>query len=420
MTPSWKACARVCVCVFLLFLAIFYWPAISALIPAFLGAASPLFIGGAVAYVANIMMSALERVWFPKTKKPFLQKTRRPVCLILSALAAVLIIVLMIALILPQLIDCAKVLVNAVPGAIRTTIAQLEKWGLLSDETYASLASIDWRSKLEGALGIVMSGVGSLFQTVIGVLASVFGGLMTAMIAVIFAIYLLLSKEHLAAQMIRLGKRFLHPKWLERILHTLSVMHDSFRKFIICQCAEAVILGILCLIGMWIFRLPYAAMVSTLVAFTALIPVAGCYIGAFGGAFMILTVSPIKALIFLVFIAILQQLENNLIYPRVVGASIGLPGFWVLIAVTIGGGMFGITGMLLAVPLAATFYKLLREYLNKTKIDAENVVSEPACEATQSASAEDRTKTTPPIDSEARKETAIGEHKKKKKDKKSS
>jgi predicted PurR-regulated permease PerM len=312
------------------------------------------------------MMSALERIWFPRTSKRFLQKTRRPACLIISALAVSLIVVLVVALILPQLVDCARVLVNAVPGWIRTTIAQLEEWGLLSQETYDALASIDWKSKLESSLGIVMSGVGNLFQTLVSVIASVFGGLMTAMIAVIFAVYLQLSKETLAAQMIRLGKRFLRPRWLERVLHVLSVMHDSFRKFIVCQCAEAVILGLLCLIGMWILRLPYAAMVSTLVAFTALIPVAGCYIGALGGAFMILTVSPVKALIFLVFIIVLQQLENNLIYPRVVGASIGLPGIWVLVAVTVGGGMLGITGMMIAVPLGATLYKLLREYIRAT------------------------------------------------------
>ncbi len=382
MNPTRKTCIRICVCVFLLFLAIYYWPTVSGLIPALVGAASPLLIGCAVAYVVNILMVALERIWFPRTRKVLLQKTRRPVCLILSFLAVLLILLLVVALILPQLINCVKMMINEIPGLIRAAIVRLKEWGLLSHKTFDSLFSIDWSSKLENTLDMIVSGVGSLLQIVINVIASVFGGLMTALIAVIFATYLLLQKEQLAAQFTRLGRRFLKPHRIERILHVCAVLHDSFRRFIIGQCTEAVILGLLCMTGMWILRLPYAAMVSALVAFTALIPVAGCYIGAFGGAFMILTVSPIKALIFLVFIMILQQLENNLIYPRVVGASIGLPGIWVLVAVTVGGGMFGIPGMLVSVPVAATLYKLLREDLNKEK------ATEAAEEASKASSTE--------------------------------
>ena len=138
----------------------------------------------------------------------------------------------------------------------------------------------------------------------------------------------------------------------------------SFRKYLIGQCTEAVILGILCAIGMLILRLPYAAMISTLIAFTALIPIAGAYIGAFIGAFMILTDSPVKALIFLIFLVILQQLEGNLIYPRVVGEALGLPGIWVLAAVTVGGGIAGVAGMFLGVLLVAAVYRMLRDTLN--------------------------------------------------------
>jgi len=138
-------------------------------------------------------------------------------------------------------------------------------------------------------------------------------------------------------------------------------MNKSFHNFIVGQCTEAVILGSLCMVGMWVLRFPYAVMIGVLIGFTALIPIAGAYIGAGVGAFMIFTVSPFKAVLFLVFIVVLQQLEGNLIYPRVVGNSIGLPGIWVLAAITIGGGILGIGGMLLAVPLTATIYKLLRE-----------------------------------------------------------
>lgn len=154
----------------------------------------------------------------------------------------------------------------------------------------------------------------------------------------------------------------------------LSVLNECFHKYIVGQCTEALILGGLCTLGMLILQLPYATMTGAVIAFTALIPVAGAYIGAGVGAFMILTVSPVKAIIFLIFIVILQQLEGNLIYPRVVGSSMGLPGIWVLAAVTVGGGVMGIPGMLLCVPLAAAFYKLLREDVNRIPSKEEAVI----------------------------------------------
>ena len=155
-------------------------------------------------------------------------------------------------------------------------------------------------------------------------------------------------------------KTYLKPTWYNRLTYFLQTLNSCFHSFVVGQCTEAVILGLLCMTGMMIFQFPYASMVGALIGFTALIPVAGAYIGAGVGAFMIFTVSPIKALLFLLFISILQQLEGNLIYPKVVGSSIGLPGIWVLAAVTIGGGVLGIGGMLLAVPLTATCYQMIR------------------------------------------------------------
>jgi len=145
------------------------------------------------------------------------------------------------------------------------------------------------------------------------------------------------------------------------------VLNETFHKFIVGQCTEAVILGVLCTLGMLIFRLPYATMIGALVAFTSLIPIAGAYIGAGVGAFMIMTVSPMSALGFLIFLVILQQIEGNIIYPKVVGTSIGLPGLWVLASITVGGGLAGITGMLLGVPLTAALYRVLRERLRKER-----------------------------------------------------
>ena len=158
---------------------------------------------------------------------------------------------------------------------------------------------------------------------------------------------------------------YLGKKFPGKITNVIDVIHNSFRNYIVGQCMEAVILGVLCILGMSILKLPYASMIGTLVGFTALIPVAGAYIGAVVGAFMIFTVSPIQAVIFVVFLVILQQLEGNLIYPKVVGSSIGLPGIWVLAAVTIGGGIMGVGGMLLGVPLTAAAYQLIKNDVKK-------------------------------------------------------
>ena len=201
-------------------------------------------------------------------------------------------------------------------------------------------------------------------SSVVSVVSSVFSTIVTSLVALIFSVYLLLDKEKLISQGKRIISTYL-PKNGKNIFYVLETLNDSFHRFIVGQCTEAVVLGVLCIIGMWIFRFPYAMMIGVLIGFTALIPIAGAYIGAGVGAFMILTESPLKSLLFLVFIVILQQLEGNLIYPRVVGSSIGLPGIWVLAAITIGGGLMGIPGMLLAVPIMATLYRLLRDDMHK-------------------------------------------------------
>jgi len=218
---------------------------------------------------------------------------------------------------------------------------------------------------------VVTSGVGSVMNVVIATVSSVFSALITGFMAVIFAIYLLMGRDKLQAQSKRLLRHYLKPALYEKAMYVLGVLNNCFHRYITGQCLEAVILGTLCALGMMILRLPYATMIGALVAFTALIPVAGAYIGAAVGAFMILMVSPVKALIFLIFLVILQQLEGNLIYPKVVGSSMGLPGIWVLAAVVIGGGVLGVLGMLLGVPLAATVYTLIRNDMNNTPKVAE-------------------------------------------------
>ncbi|MBQ5760559.1 MAG: AI-2E family transporter, partial [Clostridia bacterium] len=184
-------------------------------------------------------------------------------------------------------------------------------------------------------------------------------------LALIFAIYLLAGKEDLGRGCRRMMEAYLSPSVRSRLLYVANTFDRCFGKFIIGQCVEAVILGGLCILGMLLLGIPYATMVGTLIGFTALIPVAGAYIGGVVGVLLIATVSPVKAVVFIVFLIVLQQLEGNLIYPRVVGSSIGLPGIWVLAAITVGGGVMGVMGMLLGVPLFAALYQILREDLRR-------------------------------------------------------
>ena len=174
-----------------------------------------------------------------------------------------------------------------------------------------------------------------------------------------------MSKDKLLEQCKQISNKYIKSKWLKKINYVLSILNDTFHKFIVGQCTEAVILGLLCTIGMTILRMPYAAMIGALTALMALIPIVGAFISGAVGAFLIFMESPVKALIFLIFIVVLQQLEGNLIYPKVVGSSIGLPALWVLTAVTVGGSVAGIAGMMIAVPIAAAIYRLIKIEVNK-------------------------------------------------------
>ncbi len=350
---------------FLLFLAIRHWADFLDLAGTVFTAALPLLVGCVIAYPVNILMSWFERHWFPRSQKKVLVTLRRPVSLFAAILSMIGITALIIRLVLPQLMDCVMLLVNEVPKAMEKAVAYIESLDILPEDIFEILDSIDWKSRIGQMLNVLTTGVSSVVDTVFKTVLSVFSGIVTAVLAIIFAIYLLCSKDTLSRQFDRIMGRYLPQIWYKRIKYALRIFDESFHNFIVGQCLEAVILGALCTIGMSLLRLPYAAMIGALIAFTALIPVAGAYIGAGVGAFMIMTVNPMKALIFLIFLVILQQLEGNIIYPKVVGSSIGLPGIWVLTAVTIGGGIMGVGGMLLGVPLAAALYRIIGNDVNK-------------------------------------------------------
>lgn len=372
---EWKTLLKIGTVIFALFLLIHYWTNISGVIGTVISAATPIFIGLVMAYIINILMSFYERHYFPKSTQKSVLKSRRPVCLTGAILSIIGIVVLVIVLIAPQLTSCIKLLVAELPGAIKLAINKLKELNILSDDLFNSLSAIDWKSKIGDIVKTLTTGLGSVMDVAVSAVTSVFSGVSNAVIGFIFALYLLLDKNRLSGQVKRVSERCIPHRFAEKITHILSVINDCFHRFIVGQCTEAVILGTLCMVGMLIFRLPYAPMIGALIAFTALIPIVGAFIGAGVGAFLIFMESPIKAVIFLVFIVILQQIEGNLIYPKVVGSSIGLPGIWVLAAVTVGGGVLGIGGMMIGVPAAAAVYRLIKENLNSPadKIKEKNV-----------------------------------------------
>lgn len=346
--------------IFLLYLCIRYWDPMVRFLLRCLGAALPLLIGCALAFVANILMSFFERHYFPNSNKKIVQKTRRPISMLTAFLTLLAILAVVIGLVVPQLISCLMLLAKEIPAYTSKLIGWMEENHLLTQATLDQLKSLDWTSLLSGISGWLTSGLGSVIDLLVTTVSTVISTVITVFVAVVFSIYLLASKETLARQSDRLMRRYLKPRLIDKLEYVLDILKECFHRYIVGQCTEAVILGVLCLIGMLILQLPYATMISALVAFTALIPFAGAYIGALTGAFMILTVSPGKALIFLIFIIVLQQMEGNIIYPRVVGSSLELPPLWVLAAITIGGGVIGIVGMLLGVPITAALYRMLR------------------------------------------------------------
>ena len=373
-----KSWIFIIVSIFLLYLAMYYWPAISKTLSGIIAAAVPVVIGLILAYVLNILMTFYERIYFQKSKKPAIIKSRRPVCLIASLLTLCAILAIIVALIVPEFIDCMALLIEKVPDTVDLIIDKLEEFEIISPELIKSLRTVDWGSRIKGILDTIGTGVGNVMNFAIETIMSLVGGIVTAFISIIFAVYLLISKDRMIGQIHRLMDSYVKSSHRERIYYVARVFNESFRKYIVGQCTEAVILGVLCIIGMLIFNMPYATMIGALIAFTALIPIAGAWIGAAVGAFMILTVSPMKALMFLVFILVLQQLEGNIIYPKVVGSSIGLPAFWVLVAVTVGGGIFGVAGMLFGVPLMAAIYRIIRHDVRKRESEAKPKVEQKA------------------------------------------
>lgn len=321
---------------------------------------SPLILGFAIAFILNVPTRFFESHLWKNTKKPVLNKLRRPVAFLLSVIGIVGVVVGVMWLVVPELIDAIKIIVQAVVDFINR-IKEMPETELKELPLGNLLLGIDWDSLIDNLQNWLKNQSGTIANTAVGTVSSVVGGVVDFFIAFVFSIYILFSKEKLKSQSNRLVRAWLPEKFANWLLHALSVASANFRNFISGQTLEALILGVLCMLGMLVLRIPYAPMVGALVGVTALIPVVGGFIGAIVGAFMIVTVSPMKAVIFIVYLLILQQLEGDLIYPKVMGSRVNLPAMWILAAVTIGGELAGPLGMLLSVPVASTVYVLVKE-----------------------------------------------------------
>ena len=357
---------------FAVYLAVRYWAVAERLLCSAASALYPLVLGCVMAYTVNILMVFYERKLLGGIKSSRFSIARRPLGIILAYLSLFVIIAVLFNMILPELIDCMELLGQKLPYMITealeflSEVLNIDGSKVISDaydEIMLELSNIDWQD----SIGKVMESFGSAFNMAFGLLSSIASVSVTFFLALVFSIYVLFNKESIASAVCALLNSYTGQKTENKIRHVLSVLDTCFHRFIVGQCTEAVILGSLCALGMMLLKLPYATMIGALIGFTALIPVAGAYIGAAVGAVMIFTYSPVKALIFIIFLIVLQQFEGNVIYPRVVGSSIGLPGILVLAAITVGGGMMGVLGMLIGVPLTAAVYQLVSEDIVKRR-----------------------------------------------------
>lgn len=323
---------------------------------------SPFLVGASLAFVLNVPMGFFERKWLKGLdRKPQLAKLKRPLALVMVLVLTVLVIYLVLALVIPELIATVETLVRAIPVAVQKLDAWLSQYevqlGEWLNEKLTFPTGDELTAMVQKALDIAMKGV-ALSGSLIG---SVYTNILDVFFTLMFIIYFLLGKERLAAQTKRLMQAYLKPERVEKILHVAALSRRTFASFITGQCLEALILGGMFFIVLSLLRMPYALLISVFIAVTALIPVVGAWIGCIVGVVLILVVNPMQALAFLGIFLLLQQLEGNLVYPRVMGNAIGLPSIWVLLAVVLGEGLMGILGMLLFIPLTSVAYQLLRE-----------------------------------------------------------
>lgn len=335
------------------------------LLAAAVNMAAPFILGAAIAFILNVPMRRIESSLSYVLKKG--SRLLRPVSMALSILLVAGVLFLVMFVVAPQLVRTLLGLQSSIPvffGEVRQWLEQLfaENPQIL---TNMEQIQIDWQQLFNDSLKFLKNGAGSMLDTTFSAAISIVNGMSTFLIGFIFSIYILLQKENLIRQIKKLLAAFLPERTVERIVRIAALTSRTFSNFFTGQCMEAVILGSMFFIVLVVLRLPYALLIGVLIAFTALIPIFGAFIGWAVGAFLMLIISPMDALLFSVVFFTLQQIEGNMIYPHVVGNSVGLPSIWVLVAVTLGGSMMGVVGMLIFIPLCSVLYTLLRDTVNE-------------------------------------------------------
>ena len=327
----------------------------------------PFIVGLAIAFVLNVLMNTIENKWFKKWNTT--TKVKRPISLLISIAIVLGFIVFLLLLIIPNLQNTIELFADSIPTYSRNLQNLLNGWGINADVISEIREVLD---SLGTSLSeYIKNNSNQVIDVTLGIASNVVTGFVNITIGFVFAIYFLAQKEKIASQFSKVMDAYLPNKKISKIKEIATLSNKVFSHFVSGQCIEAIIIGILCFLGMVLLRLPYASTISVLVGFTALIPVFGAFIGTIFGAFLIFMISPLQAIIFVMFIIILQQLEGNLIYPKVVGKSVGLPGIWVLVAVTVGASINGVLGMLLSVPICSIIYSILATNV-RIKIEDKN------------------------------------------------
>ena len=355
----------------LIVLVVWNWNSIMGLVGSIYKTLGPIINGAIFAYILNLLMVRYERLLSKlQVKMPLIKELKRPVSMLLSLLTFVLAVIMILVLVLPQLSTAISRFIEVIPSVSTWLQKAIEEYDAYFPQlqTLMSQLNINWGSLIQQSMTVLNSLSSNFlnitFTTITGVASNTINSILSLMVA----LYILGSKERLLLQGKRLIMAYLKPSHAQTLLDIIRLMNESFTNFFVGMTLEGIILGSLVTVAASIFNLPYAGMLGVIAGVMALIPIIGGYISAAVVTLMLLAVSPSQALFYLVMVIIIMQLEGNLIYPRVVGGSIGLPGLWVLVAFTVGGGLMGISGMILGIPLAATLYKLLgRDVLMREK-----------------------------------------------------
>ncbi|MCR5213859.1 MAG: AI-2E family transporter [Eubacterium sp.] len=362
--------------VLVIFLFIHYWDNLMGLGEICLKAAMSLIIGVIIAYIVNILMTSFENLAYKLDKKKRrTTKLRRLLCMTLAFVVIIAIIVMIVVVVGPEFVkSLISVLTNAQDKVIEylQDLKNNELFGKYAEQLLEMMPSgSDIGGIIEKVGGFLLNGASGAFTTIASSVTSIINGIVQTLIGFVFSMYILFDKERLKRQFSELIRVYVYKG--EGLLRIADILNENFHNYIVAQVLDAVILGTLCGVGMWILRFPYPALTGVVIAFTALIPIVGAFLGAAVAAFIIFTVSPIKALLFIIYLLILQQIDNKFIYPKVVGSYVNLDSLWVLVAITIGGSIFGITGMLCGVPITATVYQLIKEdYLRRKELKKKN------------------------------------------------